>query len=130
MRGFRVKAAGSGGAACALLAFVLLFRLLVPGGYMIAPGDGEGPALIPCGAAAEPGPSHDRHGPGHAAPSKPAEPPCPYAALTAPVPPPSPSLAPVPAMAEAAPVATAPAAGARPALAAPTPPATGPPSPG
>lgn len=123
----------SGGAFAVLLAFVLLFRLLIPAGYMIGPDNAGRPGLILCGAAAKamtaPDP-HEGHRAEHEAPAEPAQPPCPYAALAAPVLPPSPPLALAPPPAVPAPPVPAPAGNpAGPAMAAPPPPATGPPPP-
>ena len=70
----------------AMLAFVLLFRTLIPAGYMIAPTDG-GLALTLCEAAAPPAAHHD----GHESPARPKQP-CAYAALAAPALPPAPPL--------------------------------------
>ncbi len=132
MRG-RFRGGRSGGASATLLALVLLFRLLIPAGYMIAPGDDGRPGLILCGAAAaaaieDPAP-HEGHHPADPAPSKAADPPCPYAAQAAPVLPPSPPIAPPQPLAADGPLPPTPAAAlAKPALAAPPPPATGPPS--
>lgn len=126
----------SGGLVPALLAFVLLFRLLIPAGYMIAPDETGRPGLVLCagvaGAAAEP----ERHGDGHDGhpaapePSKPGELPCPQAALAAPPLPPAPSALLPPMAAGTEPPGLAPTDGLhRLALAAPPPPATGPPLP-
>lgn len=95
MRGVVGNIRHRGGLLPSLLAFVLLFRLLIPAGYMIAP-DGEGrPGLILCAAPAKPiakpalHSGHDRH---PADPASPSEPPCAYAALAAPPLPPEPPL--------------------------------------
>lgn len=123
------------GAVPPLLAFILLFRLLIPAGYMIAPDSSGRPGLALCGApaaaAADQRPEH-HEGHGEApAPARPGELPCPLAALSAPPLPPAPPVLLPPEPAAAAP----PAAPARtggvdsPALAAPPPPATGPPLP-
>jgi hypothetical protein len=121
-------------APAGLFALLFLLRLLVPSGYMIAPDESGRPALTLCGGAgtgAAVARGHDHHHggrPASRAPSKPAEPPCPFAALSAPPLPPAPVILPTPAPAGAAPSAAAPlAALSRPALAAPPPPATGPP---
>jgi hypothetical protein len=129
------KLGRSGGLVPTLLAFVLLFRLLIPTGYMIAPDESGRPGLVLCaftvGAAADPtrhGGGHDGH-PAAPEPSKPGEIPCPHAALAAPPLPPAP-----PAFLPPIEVATEPPGLAQTdglqslALAAPPPPATGPPS--
>ena len=69
----------------ALVALVLLFRTLIPAGYMIAPSSGW-PTLTLCEAPAPPASVHHE---GHHPPAKP-KPPCAYAALAAPVLPPAP----------------------------------------
>ena len=69
----------------ALLSLVLLFRTLIPAGYMIAPSSG-GIALTLCEAAA---PAASAHHDGHEAPAQPTQP-CAYAALAAPALPPEP----------------------------------------
>jgi hypothetical protein len=71
----------------AMLALVLLFRTLIPAGYMIAPSAG-GVALTLCESVAPPASAHHR---GHEAPAKPKQP-CAYAALAAPALPPAPPL--------------------------------------
>ena len=71
----------------AMLALVLLFRTLIPAGYMLAPSGG-GLALTLCEAAAPPASAHHD---GHDAPTKPRQP-CAYAALAAPALPPAPPL--------------------------------------
>ena len=122
------------GLAPPALALLLLFRLLIPSGYMIAP-DREGrPGLSLCAGPAQVTAEPERHGghDGHAAPapSKPGERPCPFAALAAPPLPPAP-----PAVPPKAPAAVIPpelrtlADLPRVAPAAPPPPATGPPLP-
>lgn len=130
MRGRFRGAVASGRVFAALLALVLLSRLLIPSGYMIGPTDGGGPGLVLCGQAAAAmaaEDSHEGHGMGHEAPSKPVEPPCPYAALAAPVLPPSPPVAPPPEILNPAREPKPNATAVRPAPAAPPPPATGPP---
>jgi hypothetical protein len=135
MRGMVRKFRKSGGFGPAVLALILLFSLLIPTGYMIAP-DREGkPGLTLCAAPAPveaeaaPNGGHESH-PADPAPSGPAEPPCAFAALAAPPLPPEP-----PALAPRAPAATVPPdlpAGAdlpRVARASPPPPARGPPIP-
>jgi len=119
------------GLAPTALALLLLFRLLIPSGYMIAADHHGRPGLVLCGAPAAAQPvrhgDHDGH-PADQAPSKPGERPCPFAALAAPPIPPEP-----PAVLRQVPVAVllpAPPARSdlpRVARAAPPPPATGPP---
>jgi hypothetical protein len=119
-----------GGFVPSALALLLLFRLLIPSGYMIAPDHHGRPGLTLCAAsAAEPAghAGHDGH-PAKPGPSKSGERPCPFAALAAPpLPPQPPALAvrlpsPVPAP-------DLPQVSDRPRIApaAPPPPATGPP---
>lgn len=132
MRGGVGSIGRRGGLLPSVLALVLLFRLLIPSGYMIAP-DGDGrPGLILCAGqaltAAEPSlhDGHDAH-PADPAPD-PQEPPCAYAALAAPPLPPEPPL--VPPRPFAAPLAPDRPAGSdlpRVARASPPPPARGPP---
>lgn len=125
----------SGGVVPAALALLLLFRLLIPSGYMIAP-DGEGrPGLALCAAPARAAAEaamnggHDRH-PADPAPSGTGELPCAFAASPAPPLPPDP-----PAFAARVPVAAVPPAVPAGALtvqvmpAAAPPPSTGPPLP-
>ena len=133
MRGMVCSIGRKGGFVPSALALLLLFRLLIPSGYMIAPDHHGRPGLALCSAparaAAKPAGhrGHDGH-PAESAPSKPGERPCPFAALAAPpLPPHPPALEsrlpapdPVPDLPEAR-------AGPRPAPAAPPPPATGPP---
>jgi hypothetical protein len=107
----------------ALLSLVLLFRTLVPAGYMLAPSGG-GLALTLCETAAPPASAHHE---GHGAPTSQKQP-CAYAALAAPALPPAPPLigtAPPPP--EPAPAAGAPAS-IGPDPASPPPPSTGPPA--
>ncbi len=107
----------------ALLALVLLFRTLIPAGYMIAPAPG-GLALTLCEAPAPPASPHHQ---GHEAPAKPKQP-CAYAALAAPALPPAPPLieAPPP-RAESIPTARIALYSIPPGPASPPPPSTGPP---
>jgi hypothetical protein len=125
----------SGGAATAMLALVLLFRLMVPTGYMIGPDQGGRPGLVLCGAGptVTPAPAQQHRHKGHpAAPAAPrsSELPCPYAALAAPPPPPAPPALLSPAPAPPSPPAVVPAESpGQPGPAAPPPPATGPPLP-
>lgn len=107
----------------AMLALVLLFRTLIPAGYMIAPRHG-GLALTLCeGRAAPATTGHE----GHEAPSAPKQP-CAYAALAAPALPPAPPQigTPLPPPASASELRTAPAA-IRPGPLSLPPPSTGPP---
>ena len=125
----------SGGVAAPVLALVLLFRLLVPAGYMIGPDSGGRPGLVLCagmtGAVAEPAPHHGHDGgPEVPAPAKPGEIPCVYSSLGAPPLPPAPPSLPPPSPAAEPPAAGIPLDGVRrSALAAPPPPSTGPPLP-
>jgi hypothetical protein len=136
MRGRVRRFRHSGGFAPAALALLLLFRLLIPSGYMIAPDHEGRPGLALCAAPAKPTADSAPHG-GHEGhpgenptPSKPGEIPCPFAALASPPLPPEP-----PAFAPRAPFAAIPQElPARPDLplvasAAPPPPPTGPPLP-
>jgi hypothetical protein len=114
------------GLAPHLLALVLVFRLLVPAGFMISP-DHSG--LVFCSAPAPSGEAahHDGHS---AAPAKAGDGPCPYAAMAAPPLPPAPPMVFEPAPASAAPpIAPAAQSDLSRGLAAPPPPATGPPLP-
>lgn len=123
----------SGGVAASLLAFVLLFRLMVPAGYMIGPDGGGRPGLALCAgmaAATAESESHEGHNGGSEAPA-PAErgaTPCAYAALGTPPLPPAPPVFPTPSGTVEPSLAGVPLDGVRhSALAAPPPPATGPP---
>lgn len=116
-----------------MLALLLLFRLLIPSGYMIAPDHHGRPGLALCGAPAQADAEPARHGdhagnPADPSPSKPGERPCPFAAMAAPPLPPEPAavLAQVPADG-VPPDLPARADLPRVASAAPPPPATGPP---
>lgn len=134
MRGLVDSIGRKGGFLPPVLALLLLFRLLIPSGYMIAPDHEGRPGLALCAAparaAAEPAAhgDHDGH-PSDPAPSKPGERPCPFAAVAAPPLPPAPAALPagVPAVA-ALPDLPASSDPPRVARAAPPPPATGPPS--
>src|SRR4051812_13921934 len=135
MRGIVRSMRRSGNPAWAALALVLLFRLLVPAGYMVGPDSAGRPGLVLCGGAvgATVAGAH-RHGhegrPIAPAPSTPGEHLCPFAALAAPPLPPSPTaIVPPPPAAASPPAASLAEDMLRPALAAPPPPATGPPSP-
>lgn len=91
-----------------ILALLLLFRLLIPAGYMIAPDHEGKPGLTLCAASAQAASEPTLHG-GHAghdadpAPSNPGERPCPFAALAAPPLPPAPPSLPSQALAAAVP---------------------------
>jgi hypothetical protein len=135
MRGMVGKMRRSGGVVPSLLALVLLFRLMIPVGYMIGPNDLGGPGLVLCGAVAGVTAGHASHPSrdGHPAAPLPAKSdghPCPYAAVSAPpVPPAAPAVLP-PVLSPGSPPALREVDGrALPALAAPPPPATGPPLP-
>ena len=118
------------------LALILLFRLLIPSGYMIAPDHDGTPSLTLCAVPAPAAARIARHGghddhsadPADPSPSKPGERPCPFAAVAAPPIPTEP-----PALAPQAPAHSVPPAlpdrshRPRVATAAPPPPATGPP---
>lgn len=113
------------------LALLLLFRMLIPSGYMIAPDYSGRPGLTLCAAPATAQPAlhdgHDGH-PANSGPSKPGERPCPFAALAAPpLAPTPPAVPPHVAAAVLPPDLPAPADLPRIASAAPPPPATGPP---
>lgn len=123
----------SGGLLPAALALLLLFRLLIPAGYMIAPDAQGRPGLALCAAparaAVEAGMKggHDRH-PEAPVPTGTGELPCAYAApASPPLPPEPPAIAPPIAAASAAPDLPAVAVLARVMPAAPPPPSTGPP---
>lgn len=134
MRGMVVSIGNRSGLLAPVLALLLLFRLLVPSGYMIAPDRDGRPGLALCSMPAQPsspqsiGGGHEGHGEDPAAPA-PGERPCPYAALTAPPLPPAPPAVPAHPAAAALPPDLPPAPGLpRVAAAAPPPPATGPPA--
>lgn len=105
MRGMVRSIGREGGLLPSILTLVLLFRLLIPSGYMIVPDHEGRPGLTLCAAPAqasvEPAfhTGHDGHG-ADPAPSNPGERPCPFAALTAPPLPPAPAA--IPARAPAA----------------------------
>ena len=133
MRGMVGNFRQSGGFASTALALLLLFRLLIPSGYMIAP-DSEGkPGLALCAAPARAAVQaalhrgHDGH-PADPAPSRAGEIPCAFAALAAPPLPPGPPVV-VPRIPAAAlaPVLPANRDLRRVAPASPPPPARGPP---
>jgi hypothetical protein len=117
------------------LALLLLFRILIPSGYMIAPDHDGRPGLTLCAAQAHPAAvetavhtGHDGH-PDQPGPSRPGDRPCPFAALAAPPLPPSPPAVP-PRVSAASLPPELPAAAYFPRIApaSPPPPATGPPS--
>lgn len=123
-----------GGFAPSLLALVLLFRLLIPSGYMIAPDQAGRLGLALCGVPAEAAArsashgGHDAH-PADSAPSRPGEAPCPFAAVSAPpLPPEPPTLAPRGPVSSVSQDPTPHRDHPRVARAAPPPPATGPPA--
>lgn len=100
MRGVVDSIGRRSGLLPSVLALLLLFRLMVPAGYMIAPGSEGGPGLVLCAApaqaAVEPAlhSGHDGH-PADPAPTSSGERPCAYAALAAPpIPPEAPSVPP------------------------------------
>jgi hypothetical protein len=134
MRGIVGDIGRKGGFVPSALALLLLFRLLIPAGYMIAPDQQGRPGLTLCAApvrAAAPA-GHGGHDGGSAdpSPSQPGAGPCPYAALAAPPLPPEPPAVPSPLPAPALPLELT-AGGELPRItpAAPPPPATGPPLP-
>jgi hypothetical protein len=122
----------SGGFASSALALLLLFRLLIPSGYMIAPDSQGRPGFALCAAPARAAVQAAMHGAhdGHPdpAPTKSGAIPCAFAALAAPPLPPEPPAVPPRLQATADP----PDLPAHPELrqvacAAPPPPARGPP---
>ena len=132
MRGIVGRIGGMGAWTPRLLALVLVFRLLVPAGYMIDPAQA---GLVFCSPPATAAAQAGGHGgadghPGAPAPGKADERPCAYAALAAP---PLPTVPPAflpPTPDEASPPVLPAAQGrSRPGLAAPPPHATGPPMP-
>jgi hypothetical protein len=130
MRGMASSISRRGGFVPLMLALLLLSRLLIPSGYMIAPDHHGRAGLVLCAAPAAPAAGDPaRHGhDGHPAPSKPGERPCPFAALTAPPLSPAPPALPPRAAAVALPLDLPPTADLpRIAPAAPPPPARGPP---
>ncbi|HYI41569.1 MAG TPA: DUF2946 family protein [Allosphingosinicella sp.] len=134
MRGVVGSIGHKGGLLSSLLTLLLVFRLLIPAGYMIAPDHEGRPGLalcaVPAPAVAEAAlhGGHDDH-PVDSAPSGPAERPCAFAALAAPPLPPAPPAVP-PHLAAVAPLdLPAVADFPRVAPASPPPPARGPPLP-
>lgn len=136
MRGVAGKFRNWSGLVPAALALLLLFRLLIPSGYMIVPDHEGRPGLALCAAPGQAAAEaalhggHDGHPADDPAPSRPGEIPCPFAALASPPLPPEP-----PAFAPRAPLAAIPqdlpvrADLPLVAAAAPPPPPTGPPIP-
>ena len=96
MRGMVGNSRQSGGFASVALALLLLFRLLIPSGYMIAPDPEGTPGLALCAGPARAAVQAAMHGThdGHPdpAPSSPDEIPCAFAALAAPPLPPEPPV--------------------------------------
>lgn len=135
MRGLVDSFRHKGGLLPSILTLLLLFRLLIPSGYMIVPDHEGRPGLALCGiaapAAVEPAlhGAHDGH-PADPAPAKPGEIPCPFAALAAPPLPPEPPVLPAKTLVAVA-LPDLPAGPALPRIApaAPPPPARGPPLP-
>lgn len=92
-----------GGLLPSALALLLLFRLLIPSGYMIAPDRDGAPGLVLCAAPAQAAErevhtGHDGH-PVDPAPPASDERPCAYAALAAPPTPPEAPILPAPSAA-------------------------------
>lgn len=125
----------SGGIMPAALALLLMFRLIIPTGYMIAPDAGGAPGLVLCVPKGQPAAEAKGHGgheraPAEQAPAEPGERPCAFAALSAPPVPPAPPVVPTRALPVAAPLELVAAAVLRrTAPAVSPPPATGPPLP-
>jgi hypothetical protein len=122
-----------GGMVPAVLALLLLFKLLIPAGYMIGPDRDGAPGFVLCATQAQPAAEPEGHGghdrsPAEQAPVDSGERPCAFAALGAPPLPPAPPALPSPAPPAAA-TADLPEAPVlhRVAAAASPPPATGPP---
>lgn len=135
MRGMAGSIGSSSGMAAAALALLLLFRLLIPAGYMISADRDGAPALVLCAPLSQPAAREEAHGghdghPAGQAPAGSAERPCVFAALGAPpLLPAPPALLPRAPAAHLAPDPPPAPAFPRPASAAATPPATGPPLP-
>lgn len=133
MRGNSGTVGQKGGFVAPLLALLLLFRLLIPSGYMIVPDHSGRPGLALCGVSAPvaAAPAAHRAHDGHdsdRAPSNPGDRPCPYAALAAPPLPPSPpAVRPQPPAANLPPFLPVRSDLPRIAPASPPPPARGPP---
>lgn len=133
MRGIFGIIGRRGGFIPTALALVLLLRLLIPSGYMIAPDHEGKPGLTLCAVPAPAGAQIARHGghddhPSDPSPSKPGERPCPFAAVAAPPLPPKPPVLSPRAPADSVPPSLPGRADLpRVARAAPPPPATGPP---
>ncbi len=133
MRGMAARFEHLGRGLPVALALLLLFRLLIPSGYMIAP-DREGrPGLALCAAPARAaaeaaiGGDHDRH-PADPAPTETRELPCAFAAAAAPpLTPEPPVVAPIIPASAASPDTPTGAKAVRVEAAAPPPPSTGPP---
>lgn len=132
MRGMVGSIGRSGGIVPAMLVLLLLFKLLIPAGYMIAV-DREGAAgLVLCAPQTQPAVGTERHGghdrtPADEAPAGSGERPCAFAALAAPFLPPPPALPSQPPAGVAVPDLLGPPALPPVATAAPPPPSTGPP---
>lgn len=131
MRGMADSIGRGGGLLPSTLALLLLFRLLIPSGYMIAHDLAGAPGLVLCAAPAQPAeqlhPGHDGH-PVDPAPPASDERPCAYAALAAPpIPPEAPALPPPSFAGSSTPEARAGAQLGRIAPGSPLPPARGPP---
>ena len=133
MRGIFGSIGRKGGFLPSALALILLFRLLIPSGYMIAPDHEGRPGLALCAASLQAAAETVRHG-GHdnhpvdSVPSRPGERPCPFAAVsTPPLPPAPPALSPRVAAAAVPPDLPPGTDLPHIARAAPPPPATGPP---
>lgn len=134
MRGMVRRFGHGGGFVSAALALLLLLRILIPSGYMIAPDQQGRLGLALCAAPARAAAEAELHG-GHdghpvddSAPSKPGEIPCPFAAAAAaPLLPDPPAVAPRGPFVAISPDLPEPAGFPRVARAAPRPPARGPP---
>ncbi|MFL6843454.1 MAG: DUF2946 family protein [Allosphingosinicella sp.] len=115
--------------AGALLALLLVFRLLVPAGWMIAPSQAGGPGFVLCDGAVAAAPAMHGHARDHdgPAPAKTSDGHCPYAALASPALPPAPPSITVPVLSPDLAQQRISRDGRRLGLASPPPPATGPP---
>jgi hypothetical protein len=114
--------------AGALLALLLVFRLLVPAGWMIAPSQAGGLGFVLCDGAVAAAPAMHGHGDHDGpAPAKPSDGHCPYAALASPALPPAPPIVAAPVSSPRLAQQTPSREGRRLGLASPPPPATGPP---